>query len=807
MISTISSFFQDVRQTLRNIRNAPIFFGALILTLAIGIGANTAIFSIVKTVLLDPLPYEGADRILIVNENPWVPVEIYEDLKASDGGSFEVVAAFYPEPVAITGGDEPVQVDGARVTPNFFGIFRASMAHGQSFSRNETDAEGTAVVSQGLWQYRLGKQGDPTSQNILINGIPRQIVGMADRSFRQITPGSKSPIVWVAAKFERQREDGDKNYVIPIVRMKDGVSLNRAQAEVKVVMERFMDRNPDFRNPGWAKLQLVPMKDELVGDLRPALLILQFAVGMLLLIACVNIANLLQARFSSRQREFAIRESIGASKRRLVRQLLTESLVIALIGGVAGFLLLLVSLKLIISIAPQDIPRIDEVSGDPVLFLFSLGISVAAGLLFGVLPAAVATRRSLHDHLKEGGRSPSRSKGQQRVNQVLVVAEVMLTLILLVGAGLLVRTLFALTTLDLGFRTENVHVLSMSVPENRYTTVPELERFYALTRESIAAVQGVDAVGVSNNLPIKRGRSSREIQIEGLNDTATFQYGVVSPGFFEALAIPILRGRDIAESDRRDAPLVALVDQSMADALWSGDAIGKRFRMDENGEWISIVGIVANSRSNGLANPPRPGFYISNQQRLDSLMELSVGKQVVFVIRSNVGLDSLAPALRRAVWAVDPQQPVAEIAPLQQIVDAEGGPQRFRATLFAAFAGIALLLVIAGIYGIVSYLVAERTHELGIRKVMGATDGDIVRRILLWGLKLALIGIVAGIAGMFVLNRYLSSLLYEVGSMDPLTIAISVLVILLITALACFVPARRVAKVDPMVALRGDGRI
>lgn len=803
----ISTFIQDARQALRNIRNAPIFFGALILTIAIGIGANTAIFSIIKTVLLDPLPYPGSDRILITSGNPWVPVEIYEDLKASAGGSFEEVAAFYSEPVAITGGDEPVEVEGARVTPNFFRIFGAKMAHGPGFARGENtaDSDGTAVVSQGLWQYRLGRQGDPTSQTIQISGTPRQIVGMVDREFRQITPGTKGPLVWVVSKFESERDDGEKNWVIPIVRVKEGVSLSRAQAEMKVVVERFMDRNPDFRGPRWVNMQLVPMKDELVGNLRPTLLILQFAVGLLLLIACVNIANLLQARFTSRQREFAIRESIGASKHRLMRQLLTESVVLALIGGLAGFLLMLVSLKLIVSMAPQDIPRIDQVSGDPILFLFSLGISLVAGLLFGVFPATVATRRSLHDHLKEGGRSPSRSKGQQRVNQVLVVAEIMLTLILLVGAGLLLRTLFALTSLDLGYRTDNVYVLPVNIPENRYASVPELERFYQQARESIAAVPGVEQVGVSNNLPIRRGRSAREVQVEGLTDIGVFDYGVVSPGFYEALNIPIVRGRDIADSDRRGMPPVAIVDQSMADGLWSGDAIGKRFRMGEN-DWITVVGVVGNSRSNGLINPSRPGFYISNQQRLENLGELSVGRQAVFVIRSGVSLESLAPALRRALWAVDAQQPIPDIVPLQQVIDNEGGPQRFRATLFAAFAAIALLLVIAGIYGIVSYLVAERTHELGIRKVMGATDGDIIGRILLWGFKLALIGIVAGIGGTFALNRYLSSLLYGVGTMDPLTIAASILVIIWITAIACFIPARRVAKVDPIVALRGDGR-
>lgn len=804
----IGTFLQDARQTLRSIAIAPVFFGALIVTLAVGVGANTAVFSIVKTVLLDPLPYPAADRILVVGENPWVPVELYEDLQASDGGSFEEIAAFYPEPVAITTGDAPMEVESARITPNFFRIFDARIAHDLGFAHTDNAAllDGAVVVSHGLWQNRLGQQGAPTSQTIPVDGAARQIVGVTEREFRQITPGARNPVLWRVARFEPQRADGDKNYVIPLVRMKDGVSLSRAQVEFNAITQRFMDRNPDFHNAGWTGLRLVPIKDELVGDRRPMLLVLQFAVGLLLLIACVNIANLLQARFISRQHELAIRESMGASKRRLLRQLTTESVVLALIGGTAGYLLMLVWLKAIVSMAPQDIPRIDEVSADATQFLFSLGIALVAGFLFGVFPVALASRRSLHDHLKEGGRSPSRSVGQRRASQVLVVAEVMFALILLVGAGLLVRTLLTMTSLDLGFRTANVYVLALNLPENRYRAVPELERFYRLTRESLAAVPGVEAVGVSNNLPIKRSRSSRDIQIEGFTDSAEFQYGVVSPGFFEVLDMPIVRGRDIADGDRRGMPAVALVDQTMADALWQGDALGKRFRMSENEPWISVVGIVAKSRSSGLLKPPRAGFYISNQQRADNVVELSVGRQAVFVIRSAVGLASLAPALRSAVRAVDAQQPVAEIAPLRQIVDAEGDPQRFAATLFSAFAGIAVLLVVTGVHGIVSCLVAERTHELSIRKVMGASNGAIMRRVVLWGLKLALIGIVAGIGGLFALNRFLASLVHGVGALDPLTIFASILVVVVVTVIACAIPAHRMVRLDAIVALRGDGR-
>ncbi len=796
---------QDIRQILKNIAKAPIFFGALVLTLAIGIGANTAIFSLVKTVLLQPLPYPDADGIVGISKYPWVPVELYDDLRASGGNTFEEVAAFYPQSFAVTGGDHPIEVEGARVTPNFFRIFRAGAAQGRGFSPAD-GAAGPVVVSEGFWRHRQDGTGDPAHRTLTLDGVSHPVIGMIDPAFRQITPGNGHPRLWLASTFEPLRPDGSMGYVIPLARLRKGAPLHQAQAAFSVVIGRFLERHPELRNNSrWNQLRLVPIREELTGDIRPALLMLQAAVGILLLIACVNVANLLHARFLARQRELAIRAALGATKGRLVRQLLTESLVLALLGGLAGFLLMRVCLKAILGIAPVDIPRIQDVSGDPAVFLFALGLSVLTGLAFGVFPSALGTRRTLHDQLKEGGRSPGRSRGQSRASQALVVAEVALSMVLLAGAGLLIQSFFSLTSQSLGFRTKDVLAIAVSSPGNRHASVPDLEAFYRLARERLRQVPGVESACVSNNLPIKRGRSSRTLVIEGLPEPRTMQYGVVSPGFFGTLGIPIRQGRDFEDSDRRTSPPVAVVDEAMATALWpQQNPIGKRFRMPDASGWISVVGVVGDIRGNGLAREPGPGFYISNQQRPDTLVELTVGRQAVFLIHSRLGPAAMAPALRRAIWDADPQQPVPEITTLDQVLDREGASHRFRALLLGLFAAIAMLLVAAGIYGIVEYLVSERTHELGVRKALGATDGSLIRGILAWGLKLAAIGTALGVLAVFALGRFLASLLFGVGALDPGTLMASGILIGLITVVACFIPARRVARVDPMTALRSE---
>lgn len=804
----MSAFCQDIKQTFRNIGGAPVFFATVILTLAIGIGVNTAIFSIVKTVLLEPLPYPDPDQLVTLSQYPWAPSEIFLDLKQS-GDSFEEFAAFYPQPFTVTGWEQPLELEGAQVTPNFFRLFHVRLAHGRNFveADGRPDAPRTAIMSHASWQTHWGGSPDVVGQTIQINGEVHEIIGVLDRGFRQFAPRSENPELWVPFEIEPTRPDGSMNWIIPLARLKKGLPLQQAQSELDVVMARFMERHPEMEGPRW-NLRLATIKSVLIRNVRPALLVLQLAVGVVLLIACVNVANLLLARFSGRRRDFAVRSAVGASQGRLLRQLLTESVVLSVLGGLAGLLLMLLSLRLVLAMTPQDIPRIGDVSGDLAVFLFTLGISIVTGLLFGVIPAMVTTRRTLHESLKEGGHTAARSRSHHRISQALVITEVTLTLVLLVGAGLLVRSFITLTGQAPGFRTENVLTVPIHVPVNRYQSVPRLEDFYRRVVERLQQVPGVESVAVSNYLPISRGNARRDYVAAGDAETDVKQaeYGVISPDYFRVLDIPLMRGRYFEDTDRRGDLRVAIIDEAMWREVWpQQDPIGKRFRfVDDVDQWVTVVGVVGNIRGRGLADDPGPGFYIPYQQRPETRVELALGRNAVILATSQAQVENLSTPLREGIWEVDPQQPISEIATLETVLSEAVSPQRFRAVLLGTFAAIAVILVIAGIYGVIDYLVAERTHEFGIRMAMGATHRDIVKRVLRWGLRLTALGVVLGLITVFVVNRYLASLLFGVTPTDPLTMLASVVTLILVTLTACFIPTRRATRVDPVIALRAE---
>jgi predicted permease len=512
----------------------------------------------------------------------------------------------------------------------------------------------------------------------------------------------------------------------------------------------------------------------------------------------------LLVRFGSRQGELAIRSALGASRRRLVRQLVTESMVLSLLGGLAGLLLMVFSLKLVLAVVPAEIPRIDEVSLDFSVFLFAVGISVGTGLLFGVVPALVTTRQAPAEFLKAGSPATARSRQRHRLSQGLVITEITVTLILLVGAGLLVRTFLALTEQVPGFRTEDVLAVSIHVPENRYQSVPELEEFYGRIVGRLRQVPGITSVAMSNNLPISRGNARREYLVEGESEVREAQYGVISPAYFRTLDIPLIRGRSFSAADRRGNPPVAVIDEAMWRQVWpQQDPIGKRFRFnDDDAAWLTVVGVVGNIRGSGLASDPRPGFYVSYQQRAETVTELAAGRNAVILARAAVGAGDLSQPLRRGIWDVDPLQPIPTIRTLQSIISAGVNPQRFRAVLVGSFAAIALILVVAGIYGVIEFLVAERTHEFGIRMAVGATTGDIVQRVLSWGLRLAAWGLVLGTIGILIVNRYLASMLFGVTPTDPVTTLTSAMAIMVVALAACVVPARKATGIDPVAVLR-----
>lgn len=590
-----------------------------------------------------------------------------------------------------------------------------------------------------------------------------------------------------------------------MARLKSGIPLQQAQSELDVAVSRFRAENPGFRPA--QNLRWVTLKSELVQNVRTALLVLQLAVIVILVIACVNVANLLLARQSSRQGEIALCAALGASRGALVRRQLTESVLLSLLGGVAGLLLMLVGLKLLVAAAPTDVPRIGDASIDASVFLFTLGISVAAGLLFGVLPAVGTTSRASSDALKQSGRTHARGKKQHRIGRALVVAELALTLVLLAGAGLLARTFVSLTGQALGFRTDDILTVSMEVPENGYESIPALTAFHGRVLERLQQLPTVEAVALSKNPPISRGNSTREYLLEGRPENeANWQgahYDVVSPEYFRLLDIPLLMGRHFEAGDRRGTPPVAIIDEAFARQAWPGqDPIGKRLRFEDD-RWLTVVGVVGNTRGSGLANDPGPGFYISYRQRPETPTErASARTHTVFLVRSRAQVEELAGSLRQAVWDVDPQQPVPEITTLHGVISQGVAPQRFRAVLLGSFAALALILAIAGVYGVISYIVSRQTQEFGIRMAVGAKNRDIVLGVLKDALPLITLGLAFGLIGVFVATRYLESLLFGVAPTDPLTIVVSVGVIILVALTASLFPARRAMQVDPMIALR-----
>ncbi|MDP2481537.1 MAG: ABC transporter permease [Candidatus Palauibacterales bacterium] len=808
----MDALVQDLRFALRQLRRSPGYAAVAVLTLALGVGATTALFTVVNGVLLRPLPYPHPDQLVVLRGGPWGPAEIPIDL-ARGSTVFRDVSAYYPEPFAVSEGDHAYQLEGSRVTPDLLPMLGARMALGRGFTAADARpaAPPTAILSYRVWQTRFGGRRDVLGRTVRINDRAHRIVGVAARGFRQLGPRLDDPGIWTPLALRPWDADGRMMWVIPLARLEAGASLGQAQTALDRELVHFRERHPDVASNGRWALRLATLKSEMVRDVRTGLLLLQLATGVLLLIACVNIANLLLARAGSRQREMAIRAALGAGRRRLAQGLLAESLVLGLLGGLAGVFLMRVALGVLVRAAPAGIPRLGQVHVDVPVLLFALGISVATGCLFGIVPALVSTGRSPHEALAEGGRSQSLTARHHRVSQGLAITEIALGVVLLVGAGLVVRSFFLLMAQDTGFRTRDVLTVAVRILPTRYDSVPELDAFYFRTLERLRAVPGVEYVALANNLPIDRGHAIRDYVVEGSAQAAErqAQYGVVSPDYFRTLGIDLVRGRSFRESDDRGATRVAIIDEAMAREAFHGrDPIGRRFRFEEgDNAWLTVVGVAADIRGGGLAREPGPGFYVPYGQRPSTVPEITMGHQAVFLVRSGLGAGALAGPLRRAIWSVDARQPVPEVSTLAGDVARGAAPQRFRAELLGSFAGLALLLVLVGVYGVVEFAVSERTREFGIRMALGADRGAILRGVLLRGLRLTAAGAILGVVVVVVVNRYLRSLLFGVTPTDLRTVAVALGVTVVASLAACVVPALRATRVDPLVALRAEGRL
>lgn len=804
--------FQDLRFGIRMLLKKRGFTLIAIFTIALGIGANTAIFSVVNGVLLRPLPYKTTDRIVAIQEiNPegkrvqTTPAN-FLDWRAQNT-VFEHLAAIFTRGSNLAGDNGAERIDLAVTSANFFDVFGAQPAQGRLFISEDEQAghQPIVVIGYALWQRRYG--GDPgiVGQAITLDGTSYTVAGIAPAGFQYpnkteawLPPFRLAPAVNQSMDVTQVRGWG---FLTAVALLKPGIELQQAKDEMEAITARLREQYPQTNNNRFNRV--VRLHEHLVGDTSSILWVLLGAVCFVLLIACANVANLMLVRASARQKEIAIRTALGASRLRIIRQLLTESVMLALAGGAAGLLLAWQGVELLTGMLPSDFPRLQEIGIDLKVFGFTILVSLITGIVFGFAPAWQVSRADVHESLKENSRGSVGGR-RQRLRSVLVAAEVALSLVLLVGAGLLFRTFLQLQSVQSGFNEQRALTVRLSPSGANFREDPQFIAYYKTVEERLRSIPGVEAVGAINTLPLAKGPTFG-FRVEGrpqlpIDQWPVANYRTVTTDYFRALGIPILQGRPFEERDDAAHPLVALINQAAADSVFAGEnPIGKRIGFggtDRNGQpvWFEIVGVVGNVRSIELREEPPREVYLSSLQ--DTFAAMS------FVIRTQIEPEGLATAVREAVQDVDRAQPVAAIRTMERIVSEAVTQPRFNLTLLGIFGAIALILSAAGIYGVTAYTVNQRTHEIGIRMAVGAREQDVLRLVMKQGMKPAVAGLAIGLGAAVGLTRLMESLLFGVSATDPLTFVVLSVLLLSAAVLACFFPARRATKVDPMIALR-----
>ncbi|MGB7921783.1 MAG: ABC transporter permease [Pyrinomonadaceae bacterium] len=811
----IETLWQDVRYGMRMLLKRPGFTLVAVLALALGIGANSAIFSVVNAVLLRPLPFDDPERLVVVWEKrprqnrdavPASPADFVDWQKQNQ--VFERMAAHMPRAFNLTGAGEPEQIVGQLVTADFFSVLGVKAAEGRTLLA-EVDRPGgerAVVISHALWQRRFGGDRSLVGKSIRLDDEGVTVVGVMPPAFQYPEGDSE---MWVASRAVVPEASLPGNpdpltirslhYLNVIARLKQGVTREQAQAEMETISGRLEQQYPN-ENTGHTS-RVVSLHEQLVGDVRPALLVLLGAVGFVLLIACANVANLLLARATARQKEMSIRTALGAGRLRLVRQLLTESTLLSLMGGAVGLMLALWGVDLLVALSPEDLPRLKEISLDGRVVGFTLSVSVLTGMIFGLAPALQASKQDLSGALKESARGASSGIGRRRTRNLLVIAEVALALVLLVGAGLMVRSFWRLQQADPGFNPQNVVSMELSLPSSKYAKEEQMADFYKKVIGRIETLPGIESVGATWMLPLSGQDAGSGFEIEGRPPSAPGEgqrstFSSVTPRYFRTMGIPLIKGRDFNDQDTATTPGAVIINETFARRYFPGeDPLGKRMRRGgENKPWLTVVGIVGDVKHLSLAAEPRTEFYLSSLQSPQSFMNV--------VVRTASDPVNLMAAIRQEVWAVDRDQPVANVETMRQLVANSVASARFNTLLLGVFASVAMILAAVGIYGIMAYSVIQRTHEIGIRMALGAGRRDILRMVVGQGMTLAVVGVAIGLLASFALTRVMSSLLYGVTATDPLTFAGVALALVVVALLACYIPARRATKVDPMVALR-----
>lgn len=805
---------KDIRYGIRGLLKRPAFTAIAVITLALGIGANTAIFSLVNAVLLRALPYRDADRLVMVWEdasfagfpkNTPAPANFVD--WRSQNQSFEGMAAVTSRSFNLTGEGEPEKLEANAATANFFSLLGVQPLLGRGFVPDDDNPQGSkvVVVSYELWQRVLGGEASVIGKNILLNGEKYTVIGVTPAGFQFL---DQEVNLWIPAAFDAEElSNRGGHYLTVFARLKPNVTLSQAQADIRTITQRIAHDHPD--QAGRLGSSVLPLRDELAGDVRRPLIILLGAVGFVLLIACANIASLLLSRTAARRREIALRAALGAGRARIVRQLLTESLVLAGAGGVLGMFCAFGSFAFLRQLIPEGMTLGTQLQLDWQVLVFTLVISLATGIFFGLVPALQASRLNLNEALKQGSSRGGIGPGSSRLRNVLVSAEVALALVLLIGASLLLKTFFSLRHQYSALAGANVLTLRTQLPRTKYTDVAKRSVFYSQVLDRVQTLPGVISAGYTTTIPLvwkggtsgfwTEGTSVAEAKASGLSFDSNHRQ--ISAGYLKTMGIAILKGRSFAEADNEQSQPVAIVNETMARQYWPGqDALGKRFKVGDPEDplpLITVVGIAADVHQMGPDVPVKAEMYFPYRQET---VHFYAPRDLV--IRTSVDPLSIAAAVRREIRAVDPDQPVANVRTLDDVLSKEIAPRRIAMTLLMTFAGLALVLASIGIYGVLSYFVTQSTPEIGVRLALGARQVDVLKLVVGRGMRLALAGLAVGLAAALLLTRLMASLLFGVSATDAISFVVVSVLLIVVALLACYIPARRATKVDPLVALR-----
>jgi len=805
----MTALLQDLRYALRTLAKKPGFAAAAVGTLTLGIGANTAIFSVVNAVLLRPLPFPNPDRLMLLWEKtaelPTMMVAYPDYLDWRDqNGVFENLAVYNRyRSVNLTGSGDPERVSAAAVSANFLATVGVQPEIGRGFLPEEDRPDAKVVVLlHGFFERRFGADRSLVGRTMTLDGSPHTVVGVMPRRYRY--PAGVEMLVSVGALGQESLESRNTHPgLVGIGRLKEGVSLARARGQMQTIAARLALKHPDS-NAG-VGVEVAPLSEILVGSSRPTLVLLLAAVGFVLLIACANVASLSLARAMARGREMAIRAALGAGRARLARQLVTEALVLSFAGGGLGLVAAGWSASLLSALAPKNLPGPPDLRLDARVLAFTLFVSALAGLLFGLAPAVRLARRSLETSLKEDGWGLAGGSGRRRARGLLVAAEVAISVLLLVGAGLMLRSLAVLQRVEPGFDPTGVAVGNVSLPKRSYPTDEAARNFFEAAIARLKSSPGIHAAAAGDPTPFGPGGWQTGITVEGVpspspNENPLVNAAVVSPDYFRALSIPLARGRFFSDADDGRAPRSVIVSRAMVERFWPGaDPVGKRIKFGpENSKepWMEVVGVAGDVKQNSLSERFKAQVYFPLRQ--------TPVRSLTLVAKSSQGAGAAAAALRRAVSETDTRQPVWGVAPLERLLAETVGPSRFSTALLTAFAALALLLAVVGIYGVLSHSVRERRREIGLRLTLGAAASDVVRMVVGEGMRPVAVGLATGLAAAAALSRLLSRMLFQVSPTDPRILAAAPLLVAAVAIAASYLPARRAARLDPMEALRSQ---